>query len=181
MAKCIDHPKGEPFIFIEKWEVDLCGGQSAEAQIVSCLRKYHIQAPEHMTPVSWQTFERELTCYDRKSLASALQSLKSKGLLVSHVYTAESAACTLKAKTPQHLAIGRLTCSWCKSTTVINHDHHYPVPSAKGGDKTVSICCACHEEFHFLVDNTFYLPSMRLISEFESHPAPSELLELMGV
>lgn len=39
-------------------------------------------------------------------------------------------------------------CEWCGCKTNAIQKHHYPIPEAKGGKKTVNICPNCHYEYH---------------------------------
>lgn len=76
----------------------------------------------------------------------------------------------LSQKTPQHVGSGK-KCNWCKGTTHILQQHHYPVPRKDGGDKVVSICPNCHYEFHYLIRENFYQLTdvgIKLCAEAES-------------
>lgn len=39
-------------------------------------------------------------------------------------------------------------CEWCGKESYMLHQHHYPVPSNKGGKNLVNICPNCHATFH---------------------------------
>lgn len=41
-------------------------------------------------------------------------------------------------------------CKWCGGKSIVLQKHHYPIPRAKGGTETVSVCPNCHYGFHYL-------------------------------
>ncbi len=53
--------------------------------------------------------------------------------------------------------LGDLTCEWCNGSTLVLHDHHFPIPARDGGTDTVAICPNCHAEYHMLLDTPLYL------------------------
>jgi hypothetical protein len=74
----------------------------------------------------------------------------------------------LKSKTPQFFPGATKYCHWCKGTSCILHEHHYPVKKSKGGQETINICPSCHSEFHFLSDNKQYRLTKRIQDEIQS-------------
>ena len=80
-------------------------------------------------------------------------------------YTDEQAVEIIKRKTSQTFAGFEQVCEWCKGTTVILHDHHYPVRKRDNGSETVKICPNCHTEFHHLTD--YPATSYRLTRKLE--------------
>ena len=85
----------------------------------------------------------------------SLERIKSTCGLFERVPDVEpaNAEAILRAKKPQSTKVDRLfgqRCSWCSAAVPIIHEHHYPVPKAKGGTATIGLCPNCHTEFHFL-------------------------------
>ena len=104
----------------------------------------------------WYYGKRELTHNQQKTYVK-------KGILEKFTYTEDEALNILQSKTPQIMENGDKECQWCKCSTFVLNEHHYPIKKSKGGQKTVSICASCHYEFHYLID-TF---KFRLKKEYE--------------
>ena len=51
---------------------------------------------------------------------------------------------------------GAQKCQWCKGTTAVLHEHHYPIRNVDGGIDTVSICPNCHAEYHSIESSREY-------------------------
>lgn len=85
-----------------------------------------------------------------------IRYLKENNILVKTNFNAENIKKVLSDKRP-HKGIGTKQCSWCKCTTVVLHEHHYPISKKDGGTETVSICPNCHYEFYYLMDSTYKL------------------------
>ncbi|GEM_PF-3826766 len=56
---------------------------------------------------------------------------------------------------------GQCRCEWCGRLVHCLTKHHFPISKNNGGRKTVNICGACHNDFHYLehrgVDKVKYI------------------------
>jgi hypothetical protein len=94
------------------------------------------------------------------------------GLLSEKKLTTNEIVNILKRKVKQqiHIDASRIyPCEWCKSSTVILHRHHFPIPKHKGGKLTVSICPNCHCEFHILQNMTLFTLNSPYSTEIDDY------------
>lgn len=94
--------------------------------------------------------------YPKLLTETEIRYLKENNILIKRKYDAEKIKKVLCDKQPQG-GIGTETCNWCKCTTIILHEHHYPIPKKDGGTETVKICPNCHYEFHYFMDSSYKL------------------------
>lgn len=78
----------------------------------------------------------------------------------------------LKKKNLNSFGIGDKKCSWCQIKTYILTEHHYPVLKKEGGNKTVSICPTCHDEYHYLM---YYDRIIKLLNYEEINKIKKEI------
>lgn len=109
----------------------------------------------HVFVISPDAVETWINCthLSEQMIITYLKALTIIGFLEKvPVFTDEQIKEILCSKTPQQVPT-YLThqCEWCNCLTGFLHNHHYPVPRSKGGEKTVTICPNCHSEFHLLV------------------------------
>ncbi len=106
--------------------------------------------------VSFVIFENEPNLH--QLTRDDCEKLINKSICEFYVLSQEEVIEILKNKIPQKLDIPLSLdqCSWCKCLTAELHSHHYPIPKAKGGKKTIEICPNCHCEFHRLTGRGFF-------------------------
>lgn len=82
----------------------------------------------------------------------------------------EQAVSVLCSKNPQNVSdinnIDTKTCEWCKCSTYLLNEHHYPKRKKDKGNQVILICSNCHMEFHYLVDNSHYSLKKHIEDEF---------------
>ena len=89
--------------------------------------------------------EKFLIYYSKETLKRVKKRLREKGFINDKPLDAEY----IKKKTIE-LSHKGLKCEWCGKEAYTLHEHHYPIPKAKGGTETVSICPNCHYTFHVI-------------------------------
>lgn len=95
------------------------------------------------------------------TVTNSCKELVNKGLIATqnNNMTPQDAVELITAKKPQYIESGGITCSWCGGKTLRLQLHHYPISARDGGQRTVEICANCHDEYHYLTDNTYYVLS----------------------
>ena len=100
---------------------------------------------------------------DRKSW----KYLFTYGYAEKYDLTEEEIVEILKSKIPQIFPNVEHYCNWCKGSSCLLHDHHYPMKKSKGGQETIKICPSCHCEFHFLLDTPQYRLTKKIQEQVE--------------
>jgi hypothetical protein len=103
---------------------------------------------------------REIASHCRVSLGTTrevLAALVARDLAQVSKISGEDAAALLCKKAPGRFPSRALvSCSWCRYSGPVMHQHHYPVSAAAGGNETIPICPSCHSEFHAITDSPIY-------------------------
>lgn len=80
--------------------------------------------------------------------------LTNMGLAKKLNFSSEELMIFVGNKSPQKIMgmPANRICNWCKANTYRLHSHHFPKSRKNGGEETVEICAACHDEYHYLND-----------------------------
>lgn len=109
----------------------------------------------------------------QKQVRDGISFLDGRGILRPQAgVSPDEAIQILRAKSPQALDRGLCHCPWCGCSTMKLQAHHYPITAKDGGTETVMICANCHDEYHYLIDNTFYAPVEGLYHLIDCNPFP---------
>ncbi len=93
-----------------------------------------------------------------KQIRASIKVLVNSGMVdhCSNIDT-ETAKKIICSKKPQNFPSSKTkTCSWCQCSTLVLHEHHFPIFKKDGGTDTVLICPNCHHEFHCLIGAALY-------------------------
>lgn len=127
------------------WSVRVGASQKT---VLHCLNHF-----EHDEPAKLATIDQisQATRFDDRTVSRLLKSLIGLNLVALKEVSPEEARDICRSKTSQRLDGCSSACQWCLGSTVVLHNHHYPIPRARGGRQTVLICPNCHYEYHSLI------------------------------
>lgn len=115
--------------------------------------------------ITFEEFGQKTGIVSSSTVNVALKQLISDGYIsvLADGLSPEIAVEGLRAsKKPQTVRGCKVVCEWCGGSTYRLQSHHYPIPSKEGGSAIVKICANCHDEYHYLVDQTAYVLSSKL-------------------
>lgn len=98
------------------------------------------------------------------SVIGARRELITAGLILWHgevdPLEAKRIICCKVGQQLQDPYLKGKVCSWCHGSTIVLHNHHFPIPKSEGGTKTVVICPNCHMEYHMLIQGVYILTEL---------------------
>ena len=96
-----------------------------------------------------------------RQIIDAISRLCMNRFIIQYALAHDEITKFFSRKKPQRLPILNYhvpvyCCAWCKSDTLVLHEHHYPIPKSEGGTDIVKLCPNCHAEYHYLEKCRFY-------------------------
>lgn len=147
-------PKKEGYVFVPNILIDKYMPIITNSAFYILMRIYHLERP-----VIASDLFNDLDISNR-TVQRSFEELLSHKLINKFFFTEEKIISSLKTKTQisfDNPIYRTNSCAWCESQAYILHKHHYPIPRSLGGEEVIEICPNCHCEYHFLMDNTFYI------------------------